>query len=160
MKLNNPKYEAFAQAVAEGISSTRAYREHVSDRGSIYTATREASRLLNNPNVLTRVIALQQGLSDAIEKRLNFSKLHLAQYLLEIMETPVELTNKRSRLRERVSKMKGGGHSFGIPSKMKAAELLAEICGWRRPAEMNLNVPKELGELVARARKNAAKVSP
>jgi hypothetical protein len=59
------KQEAFAQALADGMTQADAYRtaynaEKMAD-GAIYT---EASLLLNNPNITKRVAELKQALAN------------------------------------------------------------------------------------------------
>lgn len=148
--LKNQKHEAFAQAVAEGMSGAGAYRATIAEPGTKTEACiSAASRLLADDNVSLRVAELRMSFREVLEKKLGVRQETIARFLVSVMETPgEEVANtpysplvqeiKRSR------KVVGRGEDaeeweteqVKMPTKMDAAEKLNKMAGWYEPEKV------------------------
>jgi hypothetical protein len=73
--LKNPKWEAFAQAVALNMPASQAYAEYVSGgKCSERTAEVTGSSLANSSEVALRIVELRGRVSDRIEKKFDMTK--------------------------------------------------------------------------------------
>lgn len=155
--LKNPKHEAFAQAVAEGMSGTAAYREHIADPGTkTDTCMSAASRLLADDKVFARVSELRTGFRHVLEQRLGMRQETIARFLVSVIETPVEEVVPNSALAQEVKrsrKIVGRGEDaeeweveqVKTPSKLDAAEKLAKMAGWYEPEKHELTINVTIG---------------
>ncbi len=146
--LKNQKHEAFAQAVAEGMSGTAAYRANVAAIGTkTETCMCEASTLLSDPKVSQRVAELRTSFREVLEKKLGVRQETVARFLLSVMETPVEEVCENSALAQEVKRSRkfvGKGEDaeeweveqVKTPSKMDAAKELNKMAGWYEPEEV------------------------
>jgi hypothetical protein len=158
MILKDPRHEKFAVAVANGRQQTQAYEEAgFEGRGKL--ATNRSLRLLATPAVKARIAELRA--SALKEYRMN--RRELQDYLVDVILTPagqVEVGGPlcqsfRKGVRREIMRM---------PSKVRAAEMLAKLCGWLSPDKEERSGPLEVvvtinGEpspLAARARAERA----
>jgi hypothetical protein len=74
--LKNPKWEAFAQAVALNMPAAQAYREHVASDpdGPSLSIDPAASKLANDNKVATRIAELRKGVAEKVEKKFDMTK--------------------------------------------------------------------------------------
>lgn len=73
--LDNPKWEAFAQAMALGSSAAEAYRTHVSGgKCSVTTAETDGPKLARSPLVALRIADLKGRVSEKADKKFDLSK--------------------------------------------------------------------------------------
>ncbi len=157
--LKNLKHEAFAQAVANGSTGVQAYRSEISDKCTTKSAMEQASVLLSDLNIASRVEELQKKARDTLEKRLGWSKEKAVAYLVEVLETPVgELHNMHRLTNEMTVENRGGSRGKlyrgnapegneqqsedvevvklkGI-SKADAMKQLAAMAGWNEPEKI------------------------
>lgn len=90
-QLDNLAHEKFAQAVAEGMSATAAYRAHVAEPGSTTeTCMCNSSKLMADTKVKQRVAELRKDFREVLEQQLGVRRETIARKLMEIIETPVE----------------------------------------------------------------------
>lgn len=146
--LKNQKHEAFAQAVAEGMSGTAAYRATIAKTGTkTETCMCEASTMLSDPMVSQRVAELRTSFREILEKKLGVRQETVARFLLSVMETPVEEVCENSALAQEVKRSRkfvGKGEAaeeweieqVKTPSKMDAAKELNKMAGWYEPEEV------------------------
>lgn len=148
--LKNLKHEAFAQAVAEGMSGTAAYRANIAEPGTLTTTCMvEASKLLANPNVSQRVAELRKSFQDVLEKQLGVRRETMARKLLEIIETPTEeiANTPNSPLAQKIKRkriFKGSGEDaeewemeeVEASSRMDAIKEINKMAGWYSPEEV------------------------
>jgi hypothetical protein len=110
--LRNPKHEKFAQLVASGMTAQAAFTR------AGYPSPQNAPRLRNNELVAKRVEELQAR----NERRAELAALSRDE-LIGILTEIVQAT--RSRLSE--ARPADG---------LKAAEMLAKMCGWNEPEQV------------------------
>jgi phage terminase small subunit len=110
--LRNPKHEKFAQLVASGLTAQAAFTN------AGYPAPQNAPRLRNNALVAKRI----EELEARNEKKAELAALSRDE-LIGILTEIVQAT--RTRLSE------------ARPSDgLKAAEMLAKMCGWNEPEQV------------------------
>jgi hypothetical protein len=110
--LRRPKWEKFSQLVATGMTAQEAFLQ------AGFTGKQNAPRLRSNPLVAARIEELQAR----NEKKAEMAALSRDE-LVEILAEVVHAA--RERLRE------------ARPSDgLKAAEMLAKICGWNEPEQV------------------------
>ena len=146
--LKNQKHEAFAQAVAEGMSGTAAYRANVAEPGTKTESCMSlASVLLSDLKIASRVAELRTSFREILEKKLGVRQETVARFLLSVMETPVEEVCENSALAQEVKRSRkfvGKGEDaeeweieqVKTPSKMDAAKELNKMAGWYEPEEV------------------------
>ena len=138
--LANPKHEAFAEAVAEGSSATKAYREHVAEpQAMTETCMANASRLMARAEVALRVQELRRDFADVLENRLGVRRETIARYLVAIITTPISEVHKAHEMCQEYSE---APNQFGtivkckMPSKLDAVEKLVKMAGWHAPQQI------------------------
>ena len=143
--LKNPKHEAFAQALAEGMSGCAAYRQHVAEVGTKTDACMAAaSRLLADVKVSLRVAELRKSFHEVLEQKLGVRQETIARFLVACMETPVEEVAENSPLAQEVKRSRkfvGKGEDaeeweveqVKTPAKLDAAKELNKMAGWYQP---------------------------
>lgn len=160
-RLDNAKYEKFAQLVAMGSTGVQAYKEAVSSDCLTKTAIEAASRLLADHNVSARVESLRIRADETLEKRLGWTKEKALRYLVEILETPVGEVDEYHRLAQEVTrdeiggaqgKLRRGNDDEGnenvspsatrvkikLPSKTDAIKQLSAMVGWNEPEKIEV----------------------
>jgi len=130
--LKNPKHEAFAQAVANGSTGVQAYRDEVSNGCTTKSAIEQASVLLRDLNISSRVEELQKLAETTLEKRLGWNKEKALSYLVEILETPVGEVDKLHRLAQEYKDTEDSSQ-VKLPSKADAMKQISAMCGWNAP---------------------------
>jgi hypothetical protein len=133
--LKNPKHEAFAQAVANGLTGVQAYREKISDGCTTKSAMERACVLLRDIKISSRVEELQKLAETTLEKRLGWNKEKALTYLVEILETPVGEVDQDHRLAQEVKDTEDG-KQIKLPSKADAMKQIAAMCGWNEPEKI------------------------
>jgi hypothetical protein len=136
MILTNPRWEKFAQGMAAGQRQYQAY-EGAGFAARGLTASNSAQRLLANPKVMARIAELRdEGMvSYQLERR------ELMDYLVDIIQTPAGQVKEGDRLCHSY-RHTAQRRSTSMPDKLKAAEMLAKLCGWFAPEK-----PEQSGEL-------------
>jgi hypothetical protein len=124
MELKNPRREKFAQAVARGRQQTSAYEEAgFVSRGKL--ACNSSMRLLKDPTVTARIEELR---AEALtEYRLNRRKV--LDYLVDVILTPAGHVVDGDPLCQSF-RTSDKGRTMRMPDKIRAAEMLAKLCGW------------------------------
>ena len=110
--LRNPKHEKFAQLVASGITAQAAFTQ------AGYPSPQNAPRLRNNALVAKRIEELQARNEKKAELAA-LSRDELIGILAEIVHAA------RARLLE-----------ARLGDGIKAAEMLAKLCGWNEPEQV------------------------
>lgn len=118
----NQRHERFATLVATGQSGAAAYRSCYRARGA--SAEANASRLLRNDKVRTRIAELQTATATAAVMSLEEKRLFLAA----IVRTPIGRVDEHSPLCQFFRRTKGGLH-ITMPDKLRAIELDARLAG-------------------------------
>lgn len=142
--LKNQKHEKFAQAVANGSTGVQAYKDQVSEGCTTMSAMTQASRLLADVKISSRVAELQKLANDTLEKRLGWNKEKALTYLVEVLETPIGEVDKLHRLAQEYRDTEDGT-TIKLPSKADAMKQLAVMCGWNEPEKFTLDVEVRLG---------------
>ncbi len=141
--LENPKHEAFAQAIAEGLSATSAYREHVAEKESLTTTCMtQGSRLLADPKIASRVAELRKDFAEVLEHQLGIRRETVARHLVSIMETPISEVKEGSELCQEYSEtasLSGTSYRYKMPSKMDAIKELCKLAGWYAPEKLQID---------------------
>jgi hypothetical protein len=166
--LKNQNHEKFAQAVANGSTGVQAYKDQVSEGCTTMSAMTQASRLLADVKISSRVAELQKLANDTLEKRLGWNKEKALTYLVEVLETPIGEVDQNHRLAQEVTRDEIGGQQgklrqgqypegnesssptgervkIKLPSKADAMKQLAVMCGWNEPEKFTLDVEVRLG---------------
>jgi hypothetical protein len=110
--LRDPKREKFAQLVASGVPTQPAYTQ------AGYIAPQNAPRLRNDPAVAKRIEELQAR-NERKAEAIALKRDKLIGILAEIVRAA----------RARVSEAR-------LADGLKAAEMLAKMCGWNEPEEV------------------------
>ncbi|MFZ4766891.1 MAG: hypothetical protein ACOYMN_18215 [Roseimicrobium sp.] len=84
--LKNPKHEAFACRYAGGCSATQAYRETISSKCSASSAMQQASVLLKNLKVASRVSELRKRSGDIAAKQFDLTRERWLSRLLSVSD--------------------------------------------------------------------------
>ena len=109
--LRNPKHERFAQLVATGMTAQAAFTQ------AGYPSPQNAPRLRNNALVAKRIEELQAR----NERKAEMTRDELIGILIDIVHA--------SRARLSAARTTDG---------LKAAEMLAKMCGWNEPERVNV----------------------
>jgi hypothetical protein len=142
--LKNVKHEKFAQAIANGSTGVQAYKDEVSEGCTTISAMTQASRLLADVKISSRVAELQKLANDTLEKRLGWNKEKALTYLVEVLETPIGEVSKAHRLAQEYCDTEDRSQ-VKLPSKADALKQLAVMCGWNEPEKFTLDVEVRLG---------------
>jgi hypothetical protein len=142
--LKNQKHEKFAQAVANGSTGVQAYKDQVSEGCTTMSAMTQASRLLADVKISSRVAELQKLANDTLEKRLGWNKEKALTYLVEVLETPIGEVDKLHRLAQEYRDTEDGT-TIKLPSKADAMKQLAVMCGWNEPEQVRHNIIVQIG---------------
>ena len=138
--LANPKHEASAEAVAEGSSATKAYREHVAEpQATTETCISNASRLMADARVLLRVQELRRDFAEVVENKLGIRRESIARYLVAIMETPICEVKESHELCQEYTETPnqfGTAVKCKMPSKTDALKELCKLAGWYAPQQI------------------------
>lgn len=142
--LKNQKHEKFAQAVANGSTGVQAYKDQVSEGCTTMSAMTQASRLLADVKISSRVAELQKLANDTLEKRLGWNKEKALTYLVEVLETPIGEVDKLHRLAQEYRDTEDGT-TIKLPSKADAMKQLAVMCGWNEPEQVRHSIIVQIG---------------
>ena len=112
--LRNPKHEKFAQLVASGMTAQAAFTQ------AGYNAPQNSPHLRNNELVAKRIDELQAR----SEKRAEMAALSRDE-LINILSEIVHAARKRLP-------------ETRTADGLKAAEMLAKMCGWNEPERVNV----------------------
>lgn len=166
--LKNTKHEAFAQAVAAGSTGVQAYRACISDECTTKSAMEQASTLLADLKIASRVEEIQKAFRERLEKRLGWGQEKAIAYLVEVLETPVGELHANHRLtNEMTTELRGGAkgrlyrgnapegneeHAEEVEvvklkgiSKAEAMKQLAAMAGWNEPEKHELTINVTIG---------------
>lgn len=164
--LNNEAHEKFAQAVAEGMTATAAYRAHVAEPNTLTSSCMvNASKLMAESKVRLRVVELRKDFREVLENKLGVRRETMARKLVEIIEaSPEEIANltnsplvqKLKRKRRVVGrgeeKEEWETEEVETPSKLAAIQELNKMAGFHEPEKIehsgSVSIPG-LGEAVA-----------
>lgn len=137
--LENPKWEKFAQDIANGSTGIQAYRTNVAEPGSkTNTCMVQASILLSNPNVSERVDYLRKLANETLERKLGWNKEKALRYLVEVLETPVGEVDQDHRLAQEIGFDSDGQMKVKLPGKGDALKQLAVMCGWNEAGKVEV----------------------
>lgn len=148
--LDLPQHEAFAQAVAEGLSGAAAYRREISDSCTYDTSVVGASKMLANPNVRVRVEELRCSFDRLLVEKLGVKQETIARYLLDVIETPVAEVTRGHKLCQEyhyAETMHGAVEKVKMPSKLEAVEKLVKMAGWNAPEKVEQRLTIEIEKL-------------
>lgn len=144
--LDNPRHERFAQFVAKGMEQAQAYRE--AGFSSVGEAAKaNASRLMKDEGVAARVAELKAE----TERECRISKRKLMDYLCDVLEVPAGEVQEDHKLCQ-AYKHTESERSIKMPDKLRAAELLAKLCGWNEPEKVTHEAGDALLDLLSRVR--------
>ncbi len=143
--LDNPKWEKFAQDVANGATGVQAYRANISKDCTTKSAIERASQLLRDINVSSRVESLREKAKETLEAHLGWDKLKAMAYLVEVLETPVGEVDQNHRLAQEIGFDSEGQMKIKLPSKADALKQLTAMVGWNEPEKHKLEVEVIIG---------------
>lgn len=136
-------YELFAQAIANGKTAAGAYLQHIAAEGTTYaTCCDGGSRLLQKPEVYSRVEELRVDFKTFMEKKMGVKREQMAEYLLNIIHTPPDEITASSPICQGIVP-KAYGTELKIPSKLEAAKLLNAMGGFNAPVDVAVHSTHE-----------------
>lgn len=153
MRLDNPRHERFAQAVARGAKGAVAYREVY---GAKVGARKCASALLKNEDISGRVAELQDASASSDIMAAKAQK----EWLTKVIMTPINDIDETSILCQS-AKYTQTGRELKMVCKLGAMTLLARLMGLLKetaPVALNVNVTvltEERREELMRRRREA-----
>lgn len=114
-----------------------AYKAHIAKNETVklHTCYNNAYRLLQRDDIKARIREIRAKVGESVDAVIGFSKLSLCRWLVEIITLPAGDLDAEHDLLSRIRKT-DEGKQFEMPSKMEAARLLAEICGWKSPDQV------------------------
>lgn len=136
--LDNPKWEKFAQDVANGATGVEAYKANISNECTTKSAIERASQLLRDINVSSRVESLREKAKETLETHLGWDRLKAMTYLVEILETPGGEVDQNHRLAQEISYDSDGQMKIKLPSKGDALKQLTAMVGWNEPEKVEV----------------------
>lgn len=99
-----PKQEAFVQNIIQGMSQADAYRSaYPNQRMSDKTVWETASKLMNNPKVITRLTELRNELA----KPSIMSAQERLEWLTQLIQSEEETTSDKLKAADIMNKMQG-----------------------------------------------------
>lgn len=131
-----PQHEAFAQAVAEGLSAAAAYRREISNECTYESSVQAASKLMADFNVRSRVEELRSSFEEILVDRLGVKQETLARYLMAVIQTPLADVTVDHELCQEYSRTDGDKvttEKVKMPSKLEAMKQLISMAGWNAP---------------------------
>lgn len=145
-----PQHEAFAQAVAEGLSGAAAYRREISSKCTYESSVVSASQLLADPNVRLRVDELRCSFEEVLINRLGVKQETLARYLMAVIQTPLADVTVDHELCQEYSRTDGDKvttEKVKMPSKLEAMKQLVAMAGWNAPEKSEQKVTIQIEKL-------------
>jgi hypothetical protein len=79
------------------------------------------------------------------------SKRELLEFLADAVQTPAGNVTSKDKLCQSI-KITEQGTELKIPDKLKAAEMIAKMCGYNEPDELNLSASDSLTQLLTEIR--------
>lgn len=121
-QLDNPRHEAFAQAVASGMKGAGAYRKVYGEQ--VKSPRSQASDLMKDPDISQRVREIVgKGISGAV-----MTLQQELEYLTRAIVTPIDQIDETSPLCQR-AKYSETGRELWMVDKLRAMELLIRLKG-------------------------------
>lgn len=139
--LDNPRHEAFAQAVASGAKGAVAYRRVYGE--NIKSARGSAYALLKDQDISARVRELSEKSADATVMALREEM----EFLTQVVTTPIDQIDETSVLCQRYRYKPDGSRELWMVDKLGALRLLAELKRELTGAAMNISVTNTVNTL-------------
>lgn len=135
-------HERFCQGIAEGLSASESYREHVAAEWTErVTAQVNASRLLSDERIRLRIKELRVSFKDFLADKLGYTQETQARFLVDIVATPIGDIDGAHPLAQKITYTdKGGLKSIEMPGKLAAAEQIAKLAGWNAPEKIDATI--------------------
>ena len=141
--LKNSRHEKFAQAVANGLSGSEAYRQVVGPAAG-KNADVMADQLMNQHGVRERV----NELKEANSRKATLSREQTIEFLCNVISTSAAKVEADSPLVQSAEFVEGKPVKLRIPDKIAAAKELVRICGWAQPNRIELSARDTLAEFI------------
>lgn len=126
--LNNPRWEAFAQAIARGIPASAAYRSHVGTTATNRTSEVEGAKLAKHPEITLRVREIKLAADEVAREEIRFEKADAVAWLVRAIQmrpSEADLDNDLCDLAQARQ-----GPWARMPAKLAALDHLSKLCGW------------------------------
>lgn len=139
--LENPRHEAFAQALAQGATADGAY-----EAAGFRAHRGNAARLSANESVRARVRELQEQTSRSIA----FTKQDALEFLADVVRTPIGEVDHTSRLCQERTYIEGQEQTsvrVKMPGKLDAVKVMAQLCGWNVAEKLDVTLTGPRGVL-------------
>ena len=141
-RLRNQSHETFAQAIAGGLSGTKAYRKTVALTGR--GGKRENDKIhacewRRRKDVLARIAELQAQNA----RKMKLSREQTLEFLSEVVQTGAGQVAPDNRLCQAYEKTENG-FKIRVPDKIAAAQTISRMCGWNQPEELRLGLSEGL----------------
>lgn len=150
--LENPKHEAFAAFVAEGLSAAEAYRK-ISPKVKSETAETNGPKLLRSAQVALRVEEMKAVQKEILETKFSISRQSICAYLIEVIETPIGKIDENHRLCQEYSEtpnQSGTAFKYKMPAKLDAVEKIIKMAGFYAPEKVEHSASGPLVGMLAR----------
>lgn len=135
-QLDNPRHEAFAQAVACGQKGAEAYRKVYGEHQR--NARSSASALLkDNPDISQRVLEISQRAATGAVMTLQEEM----EYLTRAILTPIDQIDETSVLCQRVKRTADGTVEYWCVDKLGSMRLLADL---KKELSTNVNLDMKI----------------
>ncbi len=136
--LDNPKHEAFAQAVAEGLSAAEAHRQAYPGNKP-ETSETNGPKMLRSAQVALRVEELRGVQRAILEKEFEMSRADVLRFLVEVVKTPIGKIDENHPLCQEYAEQAGPNgvsYRYKMPSKLDAAEKIIKMAGYYAPEKV------------------------
>jgi hypothetical protein len=136
--LTNPKHEAFAQKIAEGISAAEAYRE-LYPKAAPASAETLGPALFRSVQVSFRIEELKLVQQTIIEEKFKMGREDITQFLVDVVKTPIGEVDETHWLCQEYSEtsgVNGTTRKYKMPSKLDAIEKVIKMGGYYAPEKV------------------------
>ena len=132
-ELKSVRDEKFAQYVASGISQSEAYRR-VS--GKTANANNHGDEYMAKRGMKERIAEIRAENA----AKCDMSKEEYRSYLISAMQTPAADIDPHHQFCQlyKATDAQGVTREWKTPDKLRAAQLLAQHCGWDEPTKISL----------------------
>jgi hypothetical protein len=148
-KLENPRWERFAQLCALLNNAAEAYRKlGRRKKGQIIkNADVNSAQLMSKPGVRERVAELRRE----NDRKSEMTRAELLSFYASVIRTPADRVPPGSPVIQSYE-VTEHGHKIRIVDKAAAGQALARMCGWNEPEQVNLGLANTLTTYLAELR--------
>ena len=142
-ELKNVRHDRFCQGVVSGLSHSEAYRQAGYGQKDV---DGNAARLIVKDSIASRIAEIRAENAAKCE----MSKEEYRRYLIGAMRTPAADIGPHHQFCQvyKETDSEGLTREWKTPDKLRAAQLLAQHCGWDEPTKIALEAGDSLTEFL------------